>query len=318
MAASPILYSLRAWILLGSFLPAPAFLPTARGEMLMHLVFDDPQALLSSHPDGLHHLAGAFASSKATIASGSGGRALPQITAGPASEPAATTPEVTFQTASAPALGAGPFFRASLQGGSTTRQAGVGIFPEASASLATLVTREGGFVRASGGWDFLFRVSSPADYPKMNVMTKLGPLGIQAGLDPKDGRLILRLSTPGRSLDTNGDRSGDRNVLEKRSEGSVENGGIYHGALVVHTADDNALTVAFFVTEGPGPLDPATALSASVEGVWVLDEPQKDNAEKIVITLGRNETGLQTLDLAAFRIFHPVPPRFPEFGAAER
>lgn len=289
----------------------------ALGEMTVDLLLDDPKALLGSHPEGLAQLTPAFAASTATIASGRGGRALPQITAGPASEKSEGSADVNLRMISEPPLGASPFFRATLESGATTRQAGVGIILDKETSLDSLVVREGKSVKISGGFDFLFRTASTSDFPKVSVMTKAANLGIIAGVDPKNGKLILRLNTSGPSLDTNGDQSGDRAQIEKRSEAAIENGGIYHGAVLFKTAEDGSLTVSFLAAEGPGSLDPATAISVAIEGVWLLDEPGKSGNDRIVVTLGRSETSQQTLDLAALRVFREVPERLPGFETSK-
>jgi hypothetical protein len=290
----------------------------AQAEMTADLLLDDPKALLSSHPEGLAQLPPRFASSTATIASGKGGRVLPQITAGPASEKSDGNADVNLRMISAPPLGASPFFQATLEGGATTRQAGVGIILDKETSLDALVIRDGKSVKISGGFDFLFRTASSSDFPKVSVLAKAAHLGVVAGIDPKNGKLVLRLNTNGKSLDTNGDQAGDRAQIEKRSEAGIENGGIYHGAVLFQTAEDGSLTVSFLAAEGAGPLDPSASISVSIEGIWLLDEPAKSGNDKIVITLGRSETSRQTLDLAVFRVFRQVPEPLPGFEAAGR
>jgi len=290
----------------------------AQAEMSVDLLLDDPKAMLTSHPEGLAQLPPAFASSAATIASGKGGRALPQVTAGPASEKTNGSAEVNLRMISDPPLGASPFLRATLESGATTRQAGAGIILDKETSLDSLVVREGKSVKISGGFDFLFRTTSSSDYPKVSVLAKAAHLGVVAGIDPKNGKLVLRLNTNGKSLDTNRDQTGDRSQIEKRSEAGIENGGIYHGAVLFQTAEDGSLTVSFLASEGSGPVDASTAISASVEGIWLLDEPAKSGNDKIVITLGRSETTQQTLDLAAVRVFRDVPERLPGFETTKR
>ncbi len=282
-------------------------------ENLLNLTLDDPKALLSSHQEGLSQLTPVFASSSATISSGSGGRALPQIAAAPPSEAAGQTADVNVRISSVPLLAAKPYFRATLEGGAATRQAGLGIVLDREASLDSLVIRDGPSVKISGGFDFLFRAASNSDFPKVSILAKTAHLGVIAGIDPKDGKLVLRLNTAGRSLDTNGDQTGDRMQMEKRSEANIENGAIYHGAVLFQTAEDGSLTISFLVSEGPGPLDLTSPLSVSIEGVWLLDEPAKSGNDKIVLTLGRSETNQQTLDIASIRVFREIPERLPGF-----
>lgn len=317
MAIPPRPHNVPAEALLLSCILVFFLAQTVSAETQLNLTLDDPKALLSSHPEGLSQLSSTFAASSATISSGSGGRALPQITAGPPSETAGNTTDVNVRISSLPPLAAKPYFRATLDGGSSTRQVGVGIILDKEASLDSFVVREGRSVKISGGFDFLFRAASNSDFPKVSVTAKAAHLGVIAGIDPKDGKLLLRLHTAGKSLDTNGDETGDRIQMEKRSEANIENGAIYHGAVIFQTAEDGSLTISFLVAEGSGPLDLTSSLSVAIEGVWLLDDPARSGNDKIVITLGRSETNQQTLDIASVRVFREVPDRLPGFESPQ-
>ncbi len=284
--------------------------PAMAGAQL-DLVMDDPGSLIKSQPDGLSRLTSAFASSKATIASGPGGRAVPQLAA-PASGESA---DAKVQILSEPALGPSSFFRATLNGSSQVKQVGLAILPDKEASLQTFVTRENGLVKIAGGFDFLFRASSNNGSPKVQLLAKIANLSVAVGTNPADGMLTLRVYTAGKSLAVSNDKSGKRAMIEKRSEIHLDSDAIYHGAVVFNTAADGSLVVSLCIVPSAGTLDVPSAVAVSIDGFDLLEDASSKETDKIVFNLNREETSQQTLDIAAFRIFKPVPEILPGFEA---
>jgi hypothetical protein len=284
-------------------------LVSTRAETLVDLTFEDHHSLLRSHPDGLSEIPPALTARTATLAAGTGGRAIPHVVAGRGTE---GTADVRFLALSEPALGGKPFVRTTLESGGQTRQAGLTILV-ADNALDALVTRQGPAVHLDGVIDFLFRPASDTEFPNVLITTKLAHLGIQAGVDPKDGKLFLLLDASAKLLDLDADGAADQQQMERRSGGSLTNDAIAHGALLFRTAADGTLTVSFLVGEGPGPIDPSSTLSVTVEGLRLLDLPGKSGTDRFTIALGPNEVTRQTLDLAAFRVLRPAPPILPAF-----
>lgn len=291
-----------------AFAAAVLMRPVMAGAEL-DLVMDDPSSLLRSHPEGLSRLTAAFASSKATIASGVGGRAVPQLNGTPADE----SPDAKVQILSEPALGPKPFFRATLNGSSPVKQVGLGIIPDKEASLQALAKRENGQVKIAGGIDFLIRGSSSSGSPKFQLTTKIANLGVMVTTNPGDGVLTLKVYTAAKSLSVNSDKTGKRSAIEKRSEIRLDNDSIYHGALVLKTQADGSQAVSLCIAPGAGPLDPAATVAAVIEGFELLEDASSKETDKITINLGRDETSQQTLDIAAFRIFQTAPEIVPAF-----
>lgn len=288
---------------------ATMLLGSAMAGAGLDLVMDDPSSLLRSQPEGLSKLTPAFASSKATIASGVGGRALPQFSGAPSAE----SPDARVQILSEPALGPSRFFRATLNGTSQVKQVGLGILPDKEASLQSLAARENGLVKISGCLDFLIRATSSSGAPKFQMNTKVANLGISVTTNPGDGGLGLRIFTSARSLAVNSDKTGKRAMIEKRSEIRLENDSIYHGALVFKTMADGSLSVALCLTSGAGQLDPQTTVATVIDGFELMEDASSKETDKVTLNLGRDETSQQTLDIAAFRIFQQVPEILPGF-----
>ena len=295
-----------------AFAAAVLMRPVLAGAEL-DLIMDDPSSLLRSHPEGLSRLPAAFASSKATIASGVGGRAVPQFSGSPDAE----SQDAKVQILSEPALGSKPFFRATLNGASPVKQVGLGILPDKEASLQNLAKRENGHVKISGAIDFLIRGSSSSGSPKFQLNTKVANLGVTVTTAPKDGVLVLKIYTSAKSLSVNSDKTGKRSAIEKRSESRLDNDSIYHGALIFKTQADGSQTVSLCIAPGAGPLDPAATAAAVIDGFEILEDASSKEVDKIAINLGRDETSQQTLDIAAFRTFQSPLETLPAFEAKQ-
>ncbi len=308
---APILHQKRSFFhtqaIVFAFAAAVLIKPAMAGAEL-DLVMDDPASLLKSHPEGLSVLPAAFSSSKATIASGVGGRAVPQITGA-----TAESPDAKVQILSEPALGPRPFFRATLNGASPVKQVGLGIIPDKEASLQTFVKRENGQVKIAGAIDFLIRGTSSSGAPRFQLNTRIANLGVTVTTNPADGLLTLRIYTAGRSISVNSDKAGKRNMIEKRAEIRLENDSIYHGALVFKPQADGSQMVSLCIAPGMGQLDPTATVAAMIDGFELLEDPSTKETDKVTINLGRDEISQQTLDVAAFRIFQPAPDVLPAF-----
>lgn len=311
---APFLHQKRSLIcrqaLVFAFSAAVLLRPALAGAEL-DLVMDDPASLLRSQPEGLSKLSSAFASSKATIASGVGGRALPQFSGTASAESA----DARVQILSEPALGPSRFFRATLNGSSEVKQVGLGILPDKEASLQSLATPENGLVKISGGMDFLIRATSSSGAPRFQLNTKVANLGVTITTNARDGVLTLKLFTANRSLAVNNDKAGKRAAIEKRSEIRLDNDSIYHAALIFKTQADGSLSVALCLTSGAGQLDPQTTVAAVIDGFELLEDASSKETDKVTLYLGRDETSQQTLDIAAFRIFRHLPETLPGFEA---
>ena len=280
-----------------------------RAAPLLDLVLDDPRNLLPSHPEGVSELSRSFLSSGATIASGVGGRALPQITAGPPGEASTKTGEVRVLMAKEPSMGTKSFFRAILLENTSTRSVGVGILPYPLA-LQKVVSYQDRTTKFDGAFDFFFRLNSSNEPPKLSISTKVAQMGVTLGSNEVTRKLFLKISTAGKSLDKNGDKTGDKASIEKQFDATLENDAIYHAALNFRTASDGSLIVDFCLQQGTGPMVAASSIVASIDSFW-LAEDQSSSTEKITIQIGRNATSCQTLDIAAVRIFAPSPGEFP-------
>lgn len=287
-------------------------------EPLLDLTFDDPQGLLKTQPDGVAKITPEIAGNAATIASGTGGRAVPQIAEGPASERKGKGNECRLQTQTVPPFGSKPFFHASLEAGSATRTVGLGIIPgSAATSLSAMVRGEGPFLRIDGAVDFFFRMTASGGSPKFVVMTKVAQMGLVLSTLPETHQLTLKVFTSKSTIDLDGDKTGDKTSLEKLADGGIDSDVIYHGALVFRTEANGSISVNFCLEPGMGPLDPASSIVATIDGFWLLAESQKTGVDKFVINMGRHETSQQTLDIAALRLFSPAPNILPGLDGAQ-
>ncbi len=281
-----------------------------RADPLLDLALDDPGNLLSSYPEGASELPRSFLSSTATIASGFGGRALPQITAGPPGETPTRPGEVRVQMAKEPSLGNKSFFRATLLDNPSTRSVGVGILTDSTLPIRKMISYQDQTTKLDGALDFFFRLNSNNEPPKLTVSTKVAQMGVILGSNEVTRKMFLKIFTAGKSLDTNGDRAGDKAGIEKQFDAPLENDAIYHAALNFRTAADGSLIVDFCLQHGTGPMVANSSIVASIDSFW-LAEDQSPSTEKISIQLGRSATSSQTLDIAAMRVFAPSPAVFP-------
>jgi len=285
-----------------------------RAEAVLSLVLDDPSGLIKSRPEGIAKVTAEFSPSKATIASGTGGRALPQIAPGPASEQAGNGDEAKLQVLAEPAMGTPAFFRATLKPDSVTRSVGLGILPAAVGnSLSGLVSEQDGRTVIDGGFDLFFRVTVDGNSaPRLGIRTKAGPMGLNISTDPQGHALSYKVFTSGKEIDTDGDKTGDKAVLSGRTAGEViiDSGTIYHLAVTFRTNPEGAVTIDICLAPGTGPLKVADSTVGTLAGFWLAGSGAKAEAEKVAITLGQSQYA-QSLDLAAFRIFKPAPTAFP-------
>lgn len=304
------------------FLGAALFLaclsPGRTQQPVLDLTFDDPQGLIKGKAEGIDRLSPEFSRSTSTVASGQGGRALLQITDGPATERAGKAPDAKVQILSEPSMGTPAFIRFALEGNSVTRSVTTGIVPQSvEQSLSSLVTYENGHAIINGGFDFFFRVASEGGFQtKIVLQFRLGGLSVSLSARPGSNALLLKLVTGEKLIDLDGDKAGDRAGLDRKGENEVvfEPGKIYHAAVVFRTATDGQMEILFCCQPGTGPLKPDETVAASFSGFSILEGNRPTNPEKIVLGIGQNQDP-QTFDLARFRIFHPVPPAFPGIDA---
>lgn len=291
-----------------------------QAEVILDLTFDDPQGLIKSKPAGIEKVTGEFNASTVTIASGTGGRALPQISDGPPNERQDKPADARIQVLSEPAMGTPAFLRLAADEEAITRVVSTGILPKtAENALSSLVTYQDGRAAINGGLDFFFRSAADNGYPpKIVFSSRCGPLGFNIGTDPNGSTVLAKIFTSKRDIDIDGDKTGDKVSIENRSAADLvlEAGKIYHAALVFRTAPDGAITMDFCLQPGAGPLKPVESVVVSVNNFWLPGENRPQTADKMVLGIGRSQFA-QTLDLARIRIFNPAPDVFPGLGGAK-
>lgn len=291
-----------------------------RAGVILDLTFDDPLSMMKD--PGVSKVTSEFARSTASVASGVGGRALPQIPEAP--QEGTSDPSVLkIQTVSDPPLGPSPFVRLFLDPKAGAKSISLGLLPtDPSSSLAALVTYDKGMAFFDGGYDFVFRTDKDwsGTPPKLVVQSKAGPLGLAVEIDPKPDRgMLVRLSTAKPALDLDGDNTPEKMVAVTRLVNDVpfEPGQIYHAAVTLQTSPEGLVTIRLFLQKGLGEIrtDNPAALNASLEGFRVLAaDDSGERADKVVFVLGKRDFA-QTLDLANFRIFRPAPEVFPGLDA---
>ena len=308
---------LKSWSF-GTALFLACLSPARTQQPVLDLTFDDPQGLLKASPEGVARLTPEFARSTASIASGQGGRALPQIADGPAAEREGKAPDARVRILSEPAMGTPAFVRFVLDANAVTRSVTAGIIPQSTEqSLSSFVSYEGGHALINGGFDFFFRAASEGGFQtKFVLQFKMGGLGVNISARPGSNILLVKMGTGDKLIDLNGDKTGDKTGIDRKGESEIvfEPGRIYHAAVVFRTAQDGAMEMLFCVQPGSGPMKPDEAVAASVTGFSVLEGNRSTAPEKIVLGIGQSQDP-QTLDLARFRIFHPAPAVFPGIDA---
>lgn len=281
----------------------------APAATLLNLTLDDPKGMIRESADGITDPGSAFASSRATIASGKGGRVLPQVTSGSDTEQKPSG-EARFQILTEPSMNRSAFLRISLQASSITRNAGVGIVPEGPTTAPSALIRSNRkFVQIDGGFDFFFR-NSASDSPKMIVSTKIGKLGISLTTNPQKSTVALKVFAADKSIDSQGDQVGDRAAVEKSATCPIMADQIYHAAIYFHSQADDSIRVDFCLQPGVEPLNPSESTIISLDPFWLLADDSAPGIEKIVISLGRTESA-QSLDLASVRLFSSPLEAFP-------
>ncbi len=287
-----------------------------RGEAILDLTFDDPNGMIKLTPEGISKITPALSNKNATIASGIGGRAIPQIIESPvASEKESARPdEAKIQVLSEPKFGPGAFVRISLQEKTVTRGAGIGIIPDkVSSSLSSFVTYENGLARFDGCLDFFFRVIyEGTDSPKISLWACAGLLGFDLSTEPTVPGLVPRLYPKSGTLDTGEDGAKKKEGINGRSRRSVriESGEIYHGAIVFRTTPEGAVTMDVCLQSGLGPMDVEESCIVTLGSFLLHADKGRNAADKITLNLGRNEIP-QVLDIASVRIFSPATAVIP-------
>ncbi len=282
-----------------------------RSEMTLNLTLDDPQGLIKNKPGGIEKITPEFAAKGATIASGTGGRILPQINEGPKKpEPG----EVKIEIVSDPGFSATPFLRASLPEKSGVRSVGIGVIPDTVASSLTgFVIYEKGLAKIDGALDLFFRITNDSGHPPdLSLWGKCGTLGFNLNLDPDSRQLVLKAFTSGKQLDLDGDGTGDKNSSTNavRVQGVIQSGEIYHLAIVFRTSPAGVISVCALLQQGTGPLPSNELPDVALESFSLLAGDQRSVADKITFHIGQAPAP-QTLDIAVFRIFKGVPEILP-------
>jgi len=293
------------------------FALSLHAEIILDLTFDDPGGVIKAKPEGFSAITSEFNGSRTTIASGNGGRVLPQINQGPASgqegKPAAAKVQVLTQ----PAMGTPAFLHLTLDGNSVARTVSAAIIPDTAAtSLSALVTYENGLAIINGGFDFFCRATVDGDAtPAIGLWAKCGPLSFSVKTDPVEQGVFLKVFAGKDSLDVRGDTTGNKSELNAKTmrQTFIESGQLYHIAVAFRTTSEGVIAMDVYLQPGNGPMKRESSILVSLENFRVLAKDPgavADRTEKILIGLSRSES-TQTLDLAAFRIFKPLPEVFP-------
>lgn len=282
-----------------------------RADTILDLTLDDPQRLIGEN--GITAVGPEFAKSTATIASGEGGRALPQISG---KAPEASAEGAKFQVLSKPEMGVPGFLRITVGTDPGVKSAGVGIVPASAANtLSAIVSEKDGSIVFNGAFDFFFRVSGERvdAPPKFSIWTRVGPLTLAIEPGASGAGLIARIATKDDKIEMRGGKPRSSTSGRVVENVPIEFDEIFHAAVVFRTDADGWTTLQIFLKKGTGPIAYADGdgLNSSIEAFKVAGKLDGgDPSGKIALNLARIELP-QHMDLAAFRIFSPSPETVP-------
>lgn len=291
---------------------------SARAEIVLDLVFDDPAGLIKTKPEGISQFGHEVAGGAATLASGTGGRAVVQAVEGP---PAERRPgEARLQVLTEPTMGTSAFIRSWLTQNSVTRNIGLGVAPnDIASSLSGFVTYKEGRALIDGAFDFFVRFNAEGmSQPKFGIWGKAGALGFNLNIVPTEQKAALKIFTSKKSLDADGTGTPQKAGIEVRSETQVffETDAIYHVAVSWQTNPEGLITMTVSMQQGTGPMNAEETTVAAIRNFAIIGEEDRAMPDKITLNLGRSAQ-IQTMDLAAFRIFRPAPTVFPGIDGKE-
>jgi hypothetical protein len=285
-----------------------------RADTILDLTFDNPQGLIGEA--GITAVGPEFAKSTATIASGAGGRALPQISGKPQE---ASLEGAKFQITSKPEMGVPGFLRISVGTDPGIKSAGVGIIPAAAENtLSAMAQEKDGAIVFDGAFDFFFRVNGERvdAPPKFSIWSKTGPLTIAIEPGAAGAGLSARITSTGAKIETRGGQPRASVGTRLVENVPIEFGEVYHAAIVFRTDAEGWTSLQIFLKKGTGPISLADGdgLNAAIEAFKVAGPLGGGEASgKISLNVSRIELA-QHFDLAELRIFKPHPGTIPAAG----
>lgn len=283
---------------------------SAGAEPILNLVFDDPQGLIKSKPEGILEIPKELSSKDGTISSGSGGKAV--LLKRDGTTKGGKTPGGKFLVLTEPTMSTPAFLRMVLEDGTKDHNIGTIIIPSSvETSLSSFVSYDNGMTVLNGAFDFFVRFTVTGDNPPtFAAWGKCASLGFKFALDNRD--MTLSVFTPQKSLNVDGQKVGTSGGLSGASKTniSIESGEIYHIAVAFRTTEDHSISLNIYAQPGTGPINLSDGPVASIQNFWMVEDRSRLAADKISIYMRSGKTE-QLFDMAAFRIFHPLPEVLP-------
>lgn len=292
--------------LVRAFLVAAAVLalasPAPAVEALLDLRFDDPEKLLVDM-ENTTRLSAGFAAPKATLASGTGGRATLQIIT---KNDKKAVDAQGFSAINSPA----PGMRIRLDATSACEELGLTIHADESWDIATKKDTHHAF---NGGMDFFIRMTSDgASGPGFTLWNWIGPLTLTLRVPKPEDGVMVRASVAEGALKIP-EESEARKSVSANSETPISfaPGEIMHVALVFHTNDEGMTTIRAHLQQGTGAMEANdTTLNATV-GPFLLPTAAPSEAKARFSFKLSNKGEAQSLDIFRFRVFNEAPEVFP-------
>jgi hypothetical protein len=273
----------------------------ARATPVLDLRFDDPEMHLAGMENSTKMPPG-LSKPKATLASGSGGRATLQILT-KLPEKAVTAQGFTTITEPAPGV------RVRFDAASECSELGIGVIPEDAGKLLSI---KGSNYVFRGAVDFFLRVASDGAIPKFGFWGWVGPISIPLSIQKLEDGLSAKVATTEKLLVIPGETD-PRKVLSSKAETpiSFEPGEVMHVALVFDTDDEGMTTVKIYLQKGTGPMQvDSGTLNAMVGPFSVSASGAPEPKARFSLKLSQMEAS-QSMDVFRFRIFGNAPDVFP-------
>ena len=292
---------------------------------ILSVVFDDPHQLFPAFPEGI-----AVADMQSNsdlhdkdVATGLGGAARLDIGGGDREEGSSDSPKA-FVLLSNPDEGVKSALRVNGNRTAPGTSGLIRITPEAvESSMAALSSFRDGKIFLDGGLDIFFRYSEdPAPLElKPFLFSSQGP-GLHFVIHAHEESVIAFLNdSQGQQVfDTDLDGTADAERVDTTKTNSVQFDAekFQHLAVWFQTAEDGTVTMKVFFKSGVGPIETAddSDLVSSASFRIITAESSK-LLEHGRLTIGANSRENPTTaqaDVAAFRLFAPAPPVFPNLA----
>jgi hypothetical protein len=297
---------------------------TSVASPILSMVFDDPNQLFATYPDGisLFDVRNDSAIQEKTVATGTGGSGKIEISG--EWEEGAGEPPKTFALLSSPDEGVKSALRITADKTVPGISAVIRIKPQTEeSSMAAISTFKDGKVFLNGGIDLFLRYSEeppPSDLVPF-IFSSQGA-GLHFGIQAHDQSIVAFLNdSEGQQVfDTDLDGAGDAERVDtiKVNPAQLDPQKFQHLAIWFQTADDGTVTVKVFFKTGPGPINTAEDVDivSATSFRIITDQPGK-LLEHGSLTIGANSRGYPEIiqnDIAAFRLFAPAPAVFPSLA----